>query len=53
MTVQPSNGTATERSITQHLCTVRKMDLTLRCIQRRLQMQRSMARKFMLQPYRR
>jgi hypothetical protein len=33
--------------------TVRKMDLTLRCIQRRLQMQRSMARKFTLQPYRR
>jgi hypothetical protein len=33
--------------------TVRKMDLLLRCIQRRLQMQLSMARKFTLQPYRR
>ena len=33
--------------------TVRKMDLILRCIQRRLQMQLSMARKFTLQPYRR
>ncbi len=29
------------------------MDLILRCIQRRLQMQLSMARKFTLQPYRR
>jgi hypothetical protein len=35
------------------LYTVRKMDLLLRCIQRRLQMQLSMARKFTLQPYRR
>jgi hypothetical protein len=35
------------------LHTVRKMDLLLRCIQRRLQMQLSMARKFTLQPYRR
>jgi hypothetical protein len=34
-------------------CTVRKMGLLLRCIQRRLQMQLSMARKFTLQPYRR
>jgi hypothetical protein len=33
--------------------TVHKMDLILRCIQRRLQMQLSMARKFTLQPYRR
>ncbi len=33
--------------------TVRKMGLILRCIQRRLQMQLSMARKFTLQPYRR
>jgi hypothetical protein len=38
-------------SIEDH--TVRKMDLLLRCIQRRLQMQLSMARKFTLQPYRR
>ncbi len=33
--------------------TVRKMDPILRWIQRRLQMQLSMARKFTLQPYRR
>jgi hypothetical protein len=33
------------------VCTVRKMDLILRSIQRRPQMQFSMARKFTLQDY--